>query len=41
MQTHNSLYKFISRIKVANKAVNALKTITLLVVLLLNKEKIN
>jgi hypothetical protein len=41
MQTYNSLYKFISGIKAANKAVNALKTITLLVALLLSKEKIN
>ena len=41
MQTYNSPHKFISRIKAANKAVNALKTTTLLVMLLSSKEKIN
>jgi hypothetical protein len=41
MQTYNSLHKFISGIKAANKAINALKITTLLVALLSSKEKIN
>ena len=41
MQTYNSLYKFISKIKAANKAINVLKTIALLVALLSSEEKIN